>query len=148
MKSAGAIFPNRSPSNLPFVGRDHPPIPNEPACKKEKKKKKGGRNEEEIVITNQTEGDPRSSHFSCDRVFVSPFFFFSRRILMLYGAFCRFVGHVRNVNYQNATRNDRQIELVGTCWCSMCERKNTTRGRERRRRWQGDESTSENYGSS
>lgn len=31
------------------------------------------------------------------------------------GAFiCRFIGHVRNViNYQNATRNDRQIELVG-----------------------------------
>lgn len=73
MKSAGAIFPNRSPLNLPFGGRDHPP---ERTCaQKEKKEGKGGRNEEEIVITNQTEGDSRSLHFSCDRVFVSPFFF-------------------------------------------------------------------------
>lgn len=30
------------------------------------------------------------------------------------GAFCRFVGHVRDVNYQNMTRNDRQMKLVGT----------------------------------
>jgi len=53
------------------------------------------------------------------------------------GPFCRFVGHVRNVNYQNATRNDRQMELVGTCWYPACERKNTARARERRirQRW-------------
>lgn len=109
MKSAGAIFPNRSPSNLPFVGRDHPPNP-----RVKRKKKKGGKNKkkrEEIVITNQTEGDSRSSHFSCDRLCVSVFLFTTYPCVD--EAFCRFVGHVRN--YQNATRNDRQIELVGTC---------------------------------
>lgn len=47
--------------------------------------------------------------------------------------FRRFVGHVRNVNYQNATRNDRQTELVGTFWCPTCEGKNTARARERRK---------------
>lgn len=64
---------------------------------------------------------------------------FSFRDPYIDGAFCRFVGHVRNVNYQNATRNDRQIELVGTCWCPVCERKNTARARERRRRGGGGE---------
>lgn len=148
MKSAGAIFPNRSPSNLPFVGRDHPPIPSESARKK--KTRKRGRNEERENRddTNQTEGDPRSLHFSCDRVCASPFFF-SRRILVSDGAFCRFVEHVRDVDYQNATSNDRHIELVGALGVLRAE------GRARRERGNGgggggdrDESTSENYESS
>lgn len=76
MKSAGAIFPNRSPSNLPFVGRDHSSILNESACKK-KKKRERERNEERENRDdiNQTEGDSRSLHFSCDRAYASPFFF-------------------------------------------------------------------------
>lgn len=76
-----------------------------------------------IVITNQTEGDLRSLHFFCD-LCVSIFLFATYSYID--GAFRRFVGHVRNVNYQNATRNDRQMELVdGTFRCPTCKGKIT-----------------------
>lgn len=63
------------------------------------------------------------------------------------GAFCRFVGHVRNVNYQNATRNDRQMELVGDVWVSHVRREDygVSEGTDEGGR---DETTSENYESS
>jgi len=132
MKSAGAIFPNRSPSDLPFVGRDHPLNPRA----KRKRGREGETTKEEIVITNQNRrrfGHRVSLAIVC--LCVSVFLFATYPYVD--GPFCRFVGHVRNVNYQNATRNDRQIELVGTCWYPACERKNTARARERRirQRW-------------
>lgn len=43
--------------------------------KKKERVRAGEMEKEEIVITNQTEGDSRSSHFSCDHVFVSVFLF-------------------------------------------------------------------------
>jgi len=104
MKSAGAIFPNRRPSNLPFTGRNHLPISNESACKRERKK---------IAITNQTKRDPRSLlHFSRDRIFFFFFFFFAT-YLFVDGTFHRFVEGMCVMFWvvKRGTRNGRQIEL-------------------------------------
>lgn len=47
-------------------GENHPPSPR--AKEKKERVRAGEMEKEEIVITNQTEGDSRSSHFSCDHV--------------------------------------------------------------------------------
>jgi len=66
MKSAGAIFPNRSPSNLPFVGRDHPL---NPRAKRKREKRKGERNDERGNCDYKSKSKKIwSSRFSCDRV--------------------------------------------------------------------------------
>lgn len=121
-------------------------LPNEPARKKEKKKRREREGEMKRKSWSQIKRKETLGHCTSLAI-VSLCLRFSFRDPYIDGVFCRFVGHVRNVNYQNATRNDRQIELVGTCWCPVCERKNTARARERRRR-QRWESTSENYESS
>lgn len=134
-------FQIEAPRTCRLSEGNDPPIPHV----KRKKEIGGKKCEEEIAIINQTEEDSRSLHFSYD-LCVSVFLFATYPYVD--GASCRFAGHVRNVNYQNTTRNDRQIELVGTCWCPACKEHGESEGTEGGGGGDRDESTSENYESS
>lgn len=136
-KVPAQYFQIEAPRTCRLSEGNRPPIPNESACKKKHKRKENGREkcEEEIVITNQTEGDSRSLHFSCNRVSVFLFAILVSTHQCVDGAFYRFAGHMHNVSYQNVTKKKKTIvkyNSSGTCWCPACEGKSTARARERK----------------
>lgn len=116
MMSVGAIFPNRRPSNLPFIGRNQPP---NLACKSK-------REMNEIHDYKSNEGRKFSIllHFHMR----SCVCFIFRRA----GAFCRFVGHVRDL-IVSLSRDDKESDLSASgpqrpvTTPARKEMKNTTR---------------------
>ncbi|KAL0100691.1 hypothetical protein PUN28_019227 [Cardiocondyla obscurior] len=90
-----------------------------------------------IVITQIKRMETLDHCTSLAIVSVSPFLFFFlfATYLCIDGAFCRFVEHVRNVNYQNVTRNDRQIKKKNSSGHDFLTAKgvNVVRAEERRR---------------
>lgn len=125
MKSAGAIFPNRRPSNLPFVGRDDPSISNE--------------REKKIAITNQTEKrspPPIIIAFLSRSCLCASLFFFFRRI-----SFCRcnisqrFVEGTCQSSREGQGTVVKSNSTVSGHWHPVCRQECMARARERRKRW-------------
>lgn len=124
MKSAGAIFPNRLTPLESAVGRGGIALRSRrPACRKKQRKKQEKREGRGGNRDHKSNGEEDSLHFLFrDRVFVSPVFFPRSYTRTRRCGFCRFVGHVRDVNYQNATGNDRQIEARRDVSARFCAR--------------------------
>lgn len=146
-KVPAQYFQIEAPRTCRLSEGNRPPIPNESACKKKHKRKENGREkcEEEIVITNQTEGDSRSLHFSCNRVSVFLFAILVSTHQCVDGAFYRFAGHMHNVSYQNVTKKKKRSsnitrrERVGVLRAKERARRERGNGRRRRRQRRIDE---------